>query len=165
MRETIVVYADGGCTLKDGFGGAAYAFRIPGGLVTGYGGYESTTNQQMELVAATEGLKAALTYTEENPDTQYSVILISDSQYVVKGMNEWIYGWIANGWRNANRKPVSNQDLWRSLHDVAQKFADLEFKWVRGHSGVQMNEFVDQQATLAQSEARGGVCQWTRKRL
>lgn len=103
------------------------------------GGKSHTTNNQMELTAT---IKALNNVSRENPDP---IILRSDSEYVVKGMNEWREGWIKRGWRNANRKPVANADLWQELIAEADG-RNVTFEWVRGHAGDIGNEEVDKRA-------------------
>ncbi len=115
------------------------------------GANTSTTNQRMELAAAAEGL--------ESLTEPANVRLISDSKYVVQGLNEWMDGWIQNGWRNASRKPVANQDLWQRLQAQRERH-QLSAEWTRGHAGNAHNERCDQLAVAAieQLRARGETC-------
>ncbi len=102
------------------------------------GGRESqTTNNRMELSAAIEALKL-------NPSEP--IIVLSDSEYVIKGITEWIHGWIKRGWKNSQKKAVINQDLWERLYDVSQG-KDITWKYVRGHQGTPGNERCDVIAT------------------
>ncbi len=104
-------------------------------------GYQKTTNNRMELMAAIAGLEALT--------KPCSVTLYSDSQYLVKAFNDhWIDGWIKNGWRNAGKKPVKNTDLWKRLL-TAKSQHEVEFVWVKGHDGNPGNERCDQLATAA----------------
>jgi ribonuclease HI len=102
-----------------------------------YGGERETTNNRMELCAAIEALK-----TLKEP---CRVALTTDSQYVRKGITEWIQGWKRKGWKTAGNKPVKNVDLWRALDEQAQRHR-VEWHWVRGHSGHRENEIADQLA-------------------
>jgi ribonuclease HI len=95
----------------------------------------------MELLAAIRGLEAL-----KKPGTRARVF--TDSQYVIKGMSEWVASWKKRGWKTADKKPVKNQDLWEQLDAIAATH-DLEWHWVRGHSGVEGNEHVDRLANAA----------------
>jgi ribonuclease HI len=99
-----------------------------------FGGEPATTNNRMELTAVIEALAAL-----KRPS---HVVLHTDSQYVMKGITEWIRGWKAKGWRTADKKPVKNEDLWRKLDGEAARH-EIEWKWVRGHSGHNGNERAD----------------------
>jgi len=99
-----------------------------------HGGEIDTTNNRMELMAAIEALNAL-----KGPR---SVILYTDSKYVMDGINSWIEGWKKRGWKTAGRKPVKNRDLWQAL-DKAVARHDIEWNWVRGHTGVDGNEEAD----------------------
>ena len=104
------------------------------------GAERETTNNRMELLAAVEGLRALKRPTR--------VTLTTDSQYVRQGITQWVARWKQNGWRTATRKPVKNQDLWQALDD-AQAGHDVDWRWVKGHSGHVDNERVDQAANDA----------------
>ena len=137
-----LIYADGVCLGNPGVGGYAATVRryVTGALVERRVVSDAdpgTTNNRMELTAAIEALRA----TEAN--REQPVILRSDSEYVVKGMNEWRAGWIAKGW-----KKVKNRDLWEALIAEADKRA-VTFEWVRGHAGDPGNEEVDRLAAAA----------------
>lgn len=137
----IEIYADGACRGNPGPGGWA-ALLISGEHRKELSGSEEhTTNNRMELLAAIRGLEAL-----KNPGTTARVY--TDSQYVIKGMSEWVAGWKQRGWKTADKKPVKNQDLWERLDALAEQH-DLEWHWVRGHSGVGGNERVDQLANEA----------------
>ena len=99
-----------------------------------YGGEAETTNNRMELMAAIEGLGAL-----KEP---CAVILTTDSQYVLKGVTEWIAGWKRNGWKTAAKQPVKNADLWQRLDEQTQRHR-VEWRWVRGHTGHRENEIAD----------------------
>jgi ribonuclease HI len=132
---TIEIYADGACRGNPGPGGWGVL------LISGehekelYGGERHTTNNRMELMAVISALEAL-----KKKGT--SARVYTDSQYVIKGIEEWVGGWKARGWRTADKKPVKNQDLWERLDALAAQHS-LEWHWVRGHSGVPGNERVD----------------------
>lgn len=129
------VYTDGACSGNPGPGGWAWA--VPNGRVAS-GGDEMTTNQRMELQAVLEAVRAI-----DGP-----VTIHSDSTYVVNCFNDrWFDGWLARGWRNSQKKPVANRDLWEPLVDLyLARAEELTFVWVKGHSGDRWNEVVDQMA-------------------
>ena len=135
------VYTDGACRGNPGPGGWG-ALLISGEHRKELSGSEDhTTNNRMELLAAIRALEAL-----KNPGTIARVY--TDSQYVIKGMSEWVASWKKRGWKTADKKPVKNQDLWERLDALAEQH-DLEWHWVRGHSGVEGNERVDQLANEA----------------
>lgn len=107
------------------------------------GAVANTTNNRMELMAAIEGLQALRRHSK--------VVLTTDSQYVRQGITQWIHGWKRNGWKTAAKKPVKNQDLWQQL-DMALGAHEVEWRWVKGHSGHVENERVDQAANDAIDE-------------
>jgi len=138
---TTVVFTDGACSGNPGPGGWAWAV-APGGAPCGSGGEESTTNQRMELTAALEALRAL-----GNSDIE----IVSDSTYVVNCFRDgWWRNWRRNGWRNSQRKPVANVDLWEPLIDLVES-GSVSFTWVKGHSGDPMNDLVDRLAVEASS--------------
>ena len=141
--ETTVVYTDGACLGNPGPGGWAWA--VPGGDWA-CGPDPDTTNQRMELRAVLEALQ----------ELNGPVEVVSDSTYVVKCFQDrWYEGWIRRGWRNSNRKPVSNQDLWKPLVELYLPRQDeISFRWVKGHSGDEWNEIVDQLAAGAAADQR-----------
>jgi ribonuclease HI len=108
-----------------------------------HGGEAATTNNRMELMAAIKGLAAL-----KRP---CSVDLYTDSQYVRKGITEWLSGWKRNGWRTASKKPVKNEDLWRALDAETAKH-QVNWHWVKGHAGVPGNELADELANLGVAE-------------
>lgn len=142
-----VVYTDGACLGNPGPGGWAWA--VPGGAFAA-GPDPATTNQRMEVEAVLEALRAI----------PGAVKVVSDSTYVVKCFNDrWYEGWQRRGWTNSQKKPVANQDLWRPLIDLYLSRRDeIEFEWVKGHSGDAMNDVVDRLAVEAaqQQAARSG---------
>ena len=138
----VELFTDGACSGNPGPGGWAYILRD---LRTGLereaaGGDPSTTNNRMELMAVIEGLSSL-----DNPSR---VDLYSDSQYVVKGLMEWLDGWKAKGWRGSNKKPVKNQEHWQKL-DALRGIHRLECHWVRGHNEHPENERCDLLAVQA----------------
>lgn len=142
------VFTDGACSGNPGPGGWAWATRDGR---QGTGGEANTTNQRMELQAVLEALRAL-----PGP-----LVIHSDSTYVVNCINDrWYEGWLAKGWKNSQRKPVANRDLWEPLIDLYREREDeLTFTWVKGHSGNPMNDLVDGLAvaeSTAQREALNG---------
>ena len=143
---TVELFTDGACSGNPGPGGWAYILKHPvsGKAREASGGDAQTTNNRMELLAVIEGLSAL-----KSPSR---VDLHSDSQYVLKGLKEWMANWKKNGWRTADKKPVKNQDLWQRL-DVLTRTHTVRFHWVRGHAGHPENERCDQLAVLARDAA------------
>ncbi len=136
----VEIFTDGACRGNPGPGGWA-ALLIAGTERKEVSGAEpETTNNRMELAAAIGGLNAL--------KRRCMVKLYTDSKYVLQGITEWLPAWKARGWRTAARTPVKNQDLWELL-DAAVKTQDIEWHWVKGHSGLEGNEYVDQLANLA----------------
>jgi ribonuclease HI len=136
----VEIYTDGACRGNPGPGGWA-ALLIFGNERKEVSGAESaTTNNRMELMAAIGALRAL--------KRRCAVKLYTDSKYVMQGYTEWLPAWKARGWRTAAREPVKNQDLWEQL-DAAAGAQDIEWHWVKGHSGHEQNEYVDQLANLA----------------
>ena len=138
----VELYTDGACSGNPGPGGWAFLLKHPdtGRTMERSGGERHTTNNRMELRAVIEGLTAL-----KQPS---AVDIYSDSQYVLKGLNEWLDGWIARGWKNASKKPVKNRELWEQL-DTLRGTHRLRFHWVRGHSDHPENERCDQLAVEA----------------
>jgi ribonuclease HI len=136
----VQIYTDGACRGNPGPGGWA-ALLVCGSERRELSGSEAaTTNNRMELSAAIGGLNAL--------KRRCAVKLYTDSKYVLQGATEWLPNWKARGWRTAAREPVKNQDLWQQL-DSAVAAQDIEWHWVKGHSGHEENEYVDQLANLA----------------
>lgn len=136
----VTIYADGACRGNPGPGGWG-ALLIAGGKRLELSGAEiQTTNNRMELTAAIEALKALKRPT--------SATLFTDSTYVCTGIVEWLPQWKARGWRTAGKKPVKNQDLWEAL-DAARTPHQIEWRWVKGHSGNAGNDRVDELANEA----------------
>lgn len=137
MTKDVIIYTDGGCRGNPGLGGWGVLLQCEKGEKELYGSAFDTTNNKMELTAAIEALRAL-----KKP---CSVELWTDSQYVMKGITEWIHGWIKNNWKTSSKKPVKNADLWKELLVEAKKH-NVDWKWVKGHSGIDGNERADQLA-------------------
>ncbi|MFM7083093.1 MAG: ribonuclease H [Actinomycetota bacterium] len=145
--ELRVVYSDGACSGNPGPGGWAWAI-APRGEPQGSGGEPSTINQRMELLAVLNALREL--GAQPGP-----IEVVSDSQYVVKCFNEaWWEGWLRRGWKNSQRQPVANRDLWEPLIALVRERGDITFRWVRGHTGEPMNELVDALAVAAIQHVR-----------
>lgn len=137
--DKVEIYTDGACRGNPGPGGWG-ALMVSGKHQKEiFGGEAHTTNNRMELTAVIEALSALKRPCE--------VILHTDSQYVQKGITEWIHGWKARGWRTASKSPVKNADLWQAL-DAAQMKHRVDWRWVRGHAGHDGNERADELANL-----------------
>ena len=137
MASTVDIYTDGACRGNPGPGGWA-ALLITGEHEREISGAETlTTNNRMELTAVIRALEAL-----KRPS---HVSLYTDSQYVQKGISEWIHTWKRKGWRTADKNPVKNEDLWRQLDELAARH-EVEWHWVRGHDGHPENERADKLA-------------------
>ena len=143
MLDTIVVFTDGAAKGNPGPGGWGVVLRSGARERELSGGEPLTTNNRMELLAAIRGLEAL-----KKPSR---VQLYTDSIYVRDGITKWIHAWRRNGWRTADRKPVKNAELWRELIDAAAPH-QIEWHWVKGHSGHAENERADQLACAAAFE-------------
>lgn len=133
----IEAYTDGACRGNPGPGGWGVLLRFNGHEKRLCGGERETTNNRMELMAVIQAL--------ESLKHDCSVKVTSDSQYVLKGINEWMENWKKRGWKTAAKKPVKNVDLWQRL-DKAQQNHEIEWLWVKGHSGHIENEIADELA-------------------
>ncbi|WP_372747557.1 ribonuclease HI [Litorivivens sp.] len=133
----VEMFTDGACRGNPGPGGWGALLRYGEVEKPLFGGEKETTNNRMELMAAIEGLRAL-----KKPS---QVVLTTDSQYVRKGITEWIANWKRRNWRTAGKQPVKNKDLWQELDALCQKH-DVEWHWVKGHSGHRENEIADQLA-------------------
>ena len=131
---TIHIYTDGACKGNPGKGGWGAILEVDGKERELFGGEPVTTNNRMELTAVIEALAAL-----KRP---CRVVLHTDSQYVQKGITEWIHGWKARGWRTAAKEPVKNVDLWKKLDEVVRAH-EIDWKWVKGHAGDAGNERAD----------------------
>ncbi len=133
----IEIYTDGACRGNPGPGGWGALLRSGKHEKELWGGEQHTTNNRMEMTAVIESLKAM-----KRP---CDIVLTTDSQYVRKGITEWIDGWKKKNWQTAARKPVKNADLWKEIDRLAATH-NIEWKWVKGHSGHAENERVDELA-------------------
>ncbi|HEX8094428.1 ribonuclease HI [Jatrophihabitans sp.] len=133
-RPPVVIYTDGACKGNPGPGGWGVWLSSGNHQKELFGGEPQTTNQRMELTAAIQAL-TALT----RPCT---VVLHTDSRYVLQGITSWIHGWKRNGWQNSVKQPVKNADLWRALEEVSAAHT-IDWRWVKGHSGDAGNERAD----------------------
>jgi len=143
----IQAYSDGGCSGNPGPGGWAYVLLIDDIQKAVSGGEENTTNNRMELSAVINGLKDIYSHPLWR---SAQIVFHTDSQYVQRGITEWIQNWERNGWQTKAKKPVKNQQLWKELKHYADKLS-VEWKWVRGHSGNTYNELCD---TMVQAEIK-----------
>jgi ribonuclease HI len=134
MTDTIHIYTDGACKGNPGPGGWGALLRMGEHEKELFGGEPLTTNNRMELTAVIQAL-----HTLKRP---CSVVVHTDSQYVQKGISEWIKGWKLRGWLTSDRKPVKNADLWRELDEAVSRH-QIIWRWVRGHSGHPENERAD----------------------
>lgn len=137
------LFTDGACRGNPGPGGWGALLRFGDHEKSLWGSESNTTNNRMELMAAIEGLRALT--------RSCTVVLTTDSQYVRRGMTEWLSRWRANNWKTANKKPVKNVDLWQALDEETQRH-DVTWRWVKGHSGHRENEIADELANRAIDE-------------
>ena len=132
--KAVEIFTDGACRGNPGPGGWGVLLRYNGTEKHLYGGEAHTTNNRMELLAAIRGLEAV--------SETCQIDLTSDSQYVRKGITEWLQGWKAKGWKTAAKKPLENKWLWKFLDEQAQRH-NVNWHWVKGHSGHRENEIAD----------------------
>ena len=138
--ERIEIYTDGACRGNPGPGGWAATLSLGEHFRELSGAEAATTNNRMELTAVIEALSAL--------KRESRVRVFTDSEYVRRGITEWLKAWKARDWRTADKKPVKNRDLWERLDAIAARH-DIEWRWVKGHSGVPGNERVDALANAA----------------
>ncbi len=141
----VEIWTDGACKGNPGAGGWGALLKRNQHEKTLCGGEPNTTNNRMELQAVIEALRAL--------NRPCRVILHTDSQYVQKGITEWLSNWKARGWRTAAKQPVKNADLWQALDEVAAKH-EIDWRWVRGHDGDPGNERADALANEGVLQAR-----------
>ena len=144
-NKVVEVFTDGACRGNPGPGGWGALLRYNGTERELYGYQAQSTNNQMELMAAIQALETLTRPCE--------VVLTTDSQYVRQGITEWMSGWKRKGWKTAAGKPVKNQELWQRL-DAAAAQHKIDWRWVKGHSGHDENERVDQLANKAIDEKK-----------
>ena len=147
MSETVEVWTDGACSGNPGPGGWGVILSYKGKQKELSGGEAMTTNNRMELMGAIAAL--------ESLTRPCTVALHTDSQYLRQGITAWIHGWKKNGWKTADRKPVKNEELWKRL-DAALKQHKIEWKWVKGHAGDEMNERADELARAGMAPFKPG---------
>jgi len=140
LSEAVEIFTDGACRGNPGPGGWAALLRYNGSEAVLSGAEAHTTNNRMELLAAIEALAAL-----KRPSR---VSLTTDSQYLRQGVQQWMANWKRNGWRTAAKQPVKNRDLWERL-DALTATHDVDWHWVKGHSGHPENDRVDQEANKA----------------
>ncbi len=146
MTRTIEIYTDGACRGNPGPGGWGVLLIAGEHRKTMHGGEPETTNNRMELTAAIEALNA-LKRSE-------SVVLHTDSKYVMDGIRSWLPNWKKRGWKTAAKKPVKNKDLWQALDEATARH-DIRWVWVKGHDGNPGNEEADALANLGIDELDG----------
>ena len=146
MEECVEIYTDGACSGNPGPGGWGALLRFRGSEKKLSGAEAETTNNRMELMAAIVALE-----TLKRP---CKVTLTTDSNYVKQGITEWISGWKRRGWKTASKQPVKNVDLWQRL-DAARQMHQVDWQWVKGHSGHPENEMADQLARDAIASLKG----------
>lgn len=146
MSHTIEIFTDGACKGNPGPGGWGVLLRLGEHQKTLFGGELNTTNNRMELTAAIRGLEAL-----KKPA---KVLLTTDSEYVMKGIREWMPNWKKRGWKTASRQPVKNADLWQEL-DVLVNQHQVEWRWVKGHSGHPENDLADALANRGVDQVLG----------
>lgn len=151
--KKVIIYTDGACEGNPGPGGWAAILFWNGRTKEVSGGIPATTNNRMELEAAIKGLTALREPCE--------ITFYTDSEYLRKGITEWLSGWKARGWITRNKQPVKNEDLWRAL-DRAQAAHKIDWRWVKGHAGNEHNERCDLLARQAVVDIRK---QYSREQL
>ncbi|WP_454724131.1 MULTISPECIES: ribonuclease HI [Cupriavidus] len=132
--EDVIIYSDGACKGNPGRGGWGAVLVAGDNEKELFGGEHNTTNNRMEMTAVIEALRAL-----KRP---CRVVVYTDSQYVQKGISEWLPGWKARGWKTADKQPVKNADLWQEMEKLAHGH-DVSWHWVRGHNGHPGNERAD----------------------
>ena len=143
MEPSFKIFTDGGCSGNPGPGGWAYVivtqtFQGEQIIAKNNGSDKDTTNNKMELTAVIMALRELNTL----PEAPRQITVYTDSQYVQKGITEWIHTWKRNSWRTSDKKPVKNRELWMNLDSLACDFA-LKWEWIKGHAGNKYNELCD----------------------
>jgi len=144
-KEIVEIFADGACSGNPGPGGYGSILRYGGETKEIYGYDLHTTNNRMEMTGVIEALRLL-----KRP---CKIRIVTDSNYVVKGMTQWLPGWVKRNWVNKQKKPVLNRDLWEMLLDLSEPH-EIEWLWVRGHAGHKENERCDE---LAKKGIRAGM--------
>lgn len=137
MSKVVTIYTDGACRGNPGPGGWGVLLEYGGNQRTLYGGEDPTTNNRMELTAVIRALQAL--------KIKCHIELYTDSKYVLQGITEWLPNWKKRNWLTANKKPVQNVDLWQTLDTLVAHY-EINWHWVKGHSGDRGNEIADQLA-------------------
>jgi ribonuclease HI len=145
VTPKVIVHTDGACSGNPGPGGWGAVLQFGEREKTICGGEPATTNNRMELMGAIQALEALT--------RPCKVELHTDSQYVMKGISEWIHGWKVRGWKTADKKPVKNEDLWRRLDDARARH-EVDWRWIKGHAGHELNERADALARQGLEAAR-----------
>ena len=138
-KKQVEMYTDGACKGNPGVGGWGVSLQCGRHRKELFGGEAETTNNRMELTAAIEGLKQL--------KQACKVTIYTDSKYVMQGMEEWLAGWKARGWKTASKSPVKNVDLWQQLDELVGKH-EVTWQWVKGHAGDEGNERADELANM-----------------
>jgi ribonuclease HI len=146
MTPKVVIFTDGACSGNPGPGGWGAILTLGAREKEICGGEADTTNNRMEMMAAIQAL--------ETLNKPCEVELHTDSQYLRNGVTQWIHGWKKRGWKTADNKPVKNEDLWKRL-DAARLRHEVDWRWVKGHAGHEMNERADALARKGLEQARG----------
>jgi len=144
--EQVVIYTDGACVGNPGHGGWAAILAWGDHQRELTAGLRNTTNNRMELLAAISALEAL-----KRP---CNVVIYTDSEYVRRGISEWVQGWVRKGWKTASKQPVKNVDLWKRLLRAVERHTSapacgVEWRWVKGHAGTALNERADEMATAS----------------
>ncbi|MBN1413195.1 MAG: ribonuclease HI [Spirochaetales bacterium] len=142
MSKIITIYTDGACSGNPGPGGWAFILKDGSTETRKAGGNRSTTNNRMELQAVIEAFHHLLR-NKAAPDAEAAVF--TDSEYVKKGITDWILRWEKNGWKTAGKKPVKNKELWMELRALSLKFA-IKWHWIKGHAENPFNNACDEMA-------------------
>lgn len=157
MQRALAIFSDGACRGNPGPGAwGSIAQTQSGEIIFEASGIEmQTTNNRMELEGAINGLIQGYEFLIENDldIRSTSIFVYSDSRYVVDGIEKWVAGWKARGWRKADNKAPENVELWQKLDHLTESFSNLRFIWVKGHAGHPQNEYCDRLANLALDEA------------
>jgi len=148
MTPKVLIYTDGACRGNPGPGGWGAILIANGREKELCGGERATTNNRMELMAAIQALEAL--------NKPCKVELHTDSQYMRNGIMTWIHGWKARGWKTADKSPVKNEDLWKRL-DLARSKHEVDWRWVKGHAGHELNERADGLANRGMRETLGEI--------
>lgn len=151
QRKAMALFSDGACRGNPGPGAWGVLGQTPDEKIA----FEKsqmefeTTNNQMELMGAIEGLEELIKLGQEGEE----VFLYSDSKYVVNGITQWVWGWKKRGWKKSDKKTPENLSLWQKLDELRLRFPKIHFRWIKGHAGHPQNEYVDQLANNALDRA------------